>query len=264
MFLQDVQVAHAPAQRPTPERRDPRPRVTSVPDVMLGWCQWFLGELGNSWVTSTFTTQLNKNYANRISWQESRKGCYFFYVPKQFFFARQNNGHLASWMAGTERELREMKWLLNSSAARLDGQHRRGGKFSSFFNAFLKSVGRWIESRLNNVNLCGKIWNWVWRKSWGWRVNLIAPTILLESYHIWFFDGFFCEFEMKRLRDIAHIACLDVSLQQPTAMHLGDHHFAATSTLERKTRKKGRSSHKTHKTSKQRTKTARRFSLKTS
>lgn len=63
-------MAHAPAQRPTPERRDPRPRVTSVPDV-------------------------------------------------------QNNGHLASWMAGTERELREMKWLLNSSAARLDGQHRK-------------------------------------------------------------------------------------------------------------------------------------------
>ena len=29
-------------------------------------------------------------------------------------------------MAGTERELRELKWLLSSSSARLDGQHRSG------------------------------------------------------------------------------------------------------------------------------------------
>ncbi|CAJ1382452.1 unnamed protein product [Effrenium voratum] len=37
----------------------------------------------------------------------------------------RSSGHLASWMAGTERELREMKWLLSSSTARLDGQHRK-------------------------------------------------------------------------------------------------------------------------------------------
>merc|ERR1712039_901313 len=39
--------------------------------------------------------------------------------------ARNNSGHLAAWMAGTERELRELKWLLNTSASRLDGQHNR-------------------------------------------------------------------------------------------------------------------------------------------
>lgn len=37
----------------------------------------------------------------------------------------RQSGHLASWMAGTERELRELKWLLSSSSARLDGQHRK-------------------------------------------------------------------------------------------------------------------------------------------
>lgn len=37
----------------------------------------------------------------------------------------RHSGHLASWMAGTERELRELKWLLSSSSARLDGQHRK-------------------------------------------------------------------------------------------------------------------------------------------
>lgn len=36
---------------------------------------------------------------------------------------RSNSGHLAAWMAGTERELRELKWLLGASIARLDGQH---------------------------------------------------------------------------------------------------------------------------------------------
>lgn len=37
--------------------------------------------------------------------------------------AGRSSGHLAAWMAGTERELRELKWLLGASAARLDGQH---------------------------------------------------------------------------------------------------------------------------------------------
>jgi len=37
----------------------------------------------------------------------------------------RSSGHLAAWMAGTERELRELKWLLGASAARLDGQHAR-------------------------------------------------------------------------------------------------------------------------------------------
>lgn len=36
---------------------------------------------------------------------------------------RSSSGHLAAWMAGTERELRELKWLLGASIARLDGQH---------------------------------------------------------------------------------------------------------------------------------------------
>ena len=40
----------------------------------------------------------------------------------------RHSAHLASWMAGTERELREVKWLLSSSTARLDGQHRLGRK----------------------------------------------------------------------------------------------------------------------------------------
>lgn len=39
--------------------------------------------------------------------------------------AGRSSGHLAAWMAGTERELRELKWLLGASAARLDGQHAR-------------------------------------------------------------------------------------------------------------------------------------------
>lgn len=39
--------------------------------------------------------------------------------------ACRNSGHLAAWMASTERELRELKWLLGASAARLDGQHAR-------------------------------------------------------------------------------------------------------------------------------------------
>mmetsp|Transcript_95615 Transcript_95615/g.270560 ORF Transcript_95615/g.270560 Transcript_95615/m.270560 type:complete len:497 (-) Transcript_95615:3-1493(-) len=34
-----------------------------------------------------------------------------------------SNGHLAAWMASTERELRELKWLFSASIARLDGQH---------------------------------------------------------------------------------------------------------------------------------------------
>lgn len=37
--------------------------------------------------------------------------------------SRTNSAHLASWMASTERELRELKWLLSSTSARLDGQH---------------------------------------------------------------------------------------------------------------------------------------------
>lgn len=36
-----------------------------------------------------------------------------------------SSGQLAAWMAGTERELHELKWLLGASAARLDGQHAR-------------------------------------------------------------------------------------------------------------------------------------------
>jgi len=39
--------------------------------------------------------------------------------------ACRNSGHLAAWMASTERELRELKWLLGASAARLDSQHSR-------------------------------------------------------------------------------------------------------------------------------------------
>jgi len=39
--------------------------------------------------------------------------------------ACRSSGHLAAWMASTERELRELKWLLGASAARLDGQHAR-------------------------------------------------------------------------------------------------------------------------------------------
>jgi len=35
----------------------------------------------------------------------------------------KSNGHLASWMTSTERELKELKWLLSASVARLDGQH---------------------------------------------------------------------------------------------------------------------------------------------
>jgi len=37
----------------------------------------------------------------------------------------QNGIHLATWMASTERELRELRWMLGSSAARLDEQHGR-------------------------------------------------------------------------------------------------------------------------------------------
>ncbi len=135
-------------------------------------------------------------------------------------FWRQNNGHLASWMAGTERELREMKWLLNSSAARLDGQHRRGRKFSrvSFFLPggettcfFWEEVpkGRWIEWRLNKVNLCGKFRKM--RKNWGWRVNLIAPTMLPDSYHIWLFVrnlSFMSRSDMLTLACIGFYRCL--------------------------------------------------------
>mmetsp|Transcript_8747 Transcript_8747/g.14235 ORF Transcript_8747/g.14235 Transcript_8747/m.14235 type:complete len:548 (-) Transcript_8747:103-1746(-) len=35
----------------------------------------------------------------------------------------RNSRHLAEWMAGTERELRELKWLFGASVARVDGQH---------------------------------------------------------------------------------------------------------------------------------------------
>ena len=48
---------------------------------------------------------------------------------------RRSSEHLASWMAATERELRELKWLLRSSSARLDGQHKMLGKLKS--EAFL-------------------------------------------------------------------------------------------------------------------------------
>merc|ERR1740117_345008 len=37
----------------------------------------------------------------------------------------RSSRHLAEWMAGTERELRELKWLFGSSVARVDGQHGR-------------------------------------------------------------------------------------------------------------------------------------------
>lgn len=37
----------------------------------------------------------------------------------------RSSSHLAAWMAGAERELREVKWLLGASAARLDGQHAK-------------------------------------------------------------------------------------------------------------------------------------------
>merc|ERR1719203_378452 len=37
----------------------------------------------------------------------------------------RSSGHLAAWMASTERELRELKWLLGASAARLDGQNAK-------------------------------------------------------------------------------------------------------------------------------------------
>lgn len=94
--------------------------------VILGWPQLLLHSL----TKITKMEFLDKKVGRVVN---------FFYVPKQLFL-RQNNGHLASWMAGTERELREMKWLLNSSAARLDGQHRRGGKFSSFFKCFFWST----------------------------------------------------------------------------------------------------------------------------
>mmetsp|Transcript_23510 Transcript_23510/g.44311 ORF Transcript_23510/g.44311 Transcript_23510/m.44311 type:complete len:388 (+) Transcript_23510:82-1245(+) len=45
-------------------------------------------------------------------------------APKQVPDVRSSE-HLASWMAATERELREMKWLMRSSSARLDGQHKK-------------------------------------------------------------------------------------------------------------------------------------------
>jgi len=35
----------------------------------------------------------------------------------------RSSEHLAAWMAGVERELREVKWLLSASMARMDGQH---------------------------------------------------------------------------------------------------------------------------------------------
>ncbi|CAE7475824.1 unnamed protein product [Symbiodinium sp. CCMP2592] len=44
--------------------------------------------------------------------------------------AKRSSEHLASWMAATERELRELKWLLRSSSARLDGQHKKLGLMS--------------------------------------------------------------------------------------------------------------------------------------
>ncbi|CAE7208918.1 unnamed protein product [Symbiodinium natans] len=45
-------------------------------------------------------------------------------APKRVPDVRSSE-HLASWMAATERELRELKWLLRSSSARLDGQHKK-------------------------------------------------------------------------------------------------------------------------------------------
>merc|ERR1711862_145868 len=38
---------------------------------------------------------------------------------------RSSSRHLAEWMASTERELRELKWLFGASVARVDGQHTR-------------------------------------------------------------------------------------------------------------------------------------------
>lgn len=56
------------------------------------------------------------------------------------------NGHLAAWMAGTERELRELKWLLGSSTARLDGQHQRLmselGKLKGQLDTWVSAAGR--------------------------------------------------------------------------------------------------------------------------
>ncbi|CAE7606910.1 unnamed protein product [Symbiodinium sp. CCMP2456] len=45
--------------------------------------------------------------------------------PKRAVPDVRSSEHLASWMAATERELRELKWLLRSSSARLDGQHKK-------------------------------------------------------------------------------------------------------------------------------------------
>lgn len=69
--------------------------------------------------------------------------------------ATGGNNHLAVWMAGTERELRELKWLLGASTARLDGQHNRlmgeFGKLRSQLDSWTGGSNSWAiadEGRL--------------------------------------------------------------------------------------------------------------------
>lgn len=54
----------------------------------------------------------------------------------------KTSSHLAAWMASTERELRELKWLLGASAARLDGQH---GKLMSDLHNLRGQLDTWTR-----------------------------------------------------------------------------------------------------------------------
>jgi len=64
-------------------------------------------------------------------------------VPPELPPGRENSGHLAAWMAGTERELRELKWLLGATAARLDGQH---GKLMTEMGKVKGQLDMWTRS----------------------------------------------------------------------------------------------------------------------
>lgn len=58
----------------------------------------------------------------------------------------RSSRHLAEWMAGTERELRELKWLFGASIARLDGQH---ALLMQELDKFRKQIDLWATESSN-------------------------------------------------------------------------------------------------------------------
>jgi len=63
--------------------------------------------------------------------------------PPDLPLGSENSSHLAAWMASTERELRELKWLLGSNVARLEGQH---SKLMTELGKVQQQLDKWTKS----------------------------------------------------------------------------------------------------------------------